>query len=151
MHDPERRAIGQALLVRVMQAGGGRGDDRDDVFERHPRVLAAHQGEQAARILAMHVLHREEVLAILLADIVDLDDVVMVQRCGEPGLVEEHRDIPDVARLLGADALDHDVALEPLEAARARQEDVGHAALGEPLDHLITTEARCLRQRSNGH
>ena len=38
--DAERRAIGPALLVRVVQAGGRGGDDRDHVLERDLRSRA---------------------------------------------------------------------------------------------------------------
>ena len=140
VHDPERRPVGGALLVRVVEPGRGGGHDRQHVLERHLRVLLADAGQERAGVLAVHVLHREEVLAALLADVVDLDDVVVVQRGREPRLVQEHLDVALVARLLGADPLDHHVALEPLDAGRAREQHVGHAALREVLDHLVAAE-----------
>src|SRR5215470_6553008 len=78
----------------------------------------------------MEVLHREEVVAALLADVVDLHDVGVVQRRGETRLVDEHLDDVRIARPLDMDLLDHDVALEALDAGPAR----------EVLDHLVPAE-----------
>ena len=92
MDDAERLAVGAALLVRVVQPAAAPTHDRDDVLERHrASALADAATSSCAQVLAVDVLHREEVLAALLADVVDLDDVGVVQRGGEARLVEEHR------------------------------------------------------------
>jgi hypothetical protein len=78
MDEPERFAIRPELLVCVMECGRSRADDRDDVLERQLLLVLREVREQAPQVFAVHVLHREEVLVAFLADVVDLDDVVMV-------------------------------------------------------------------------
>ena len=43
-------------------------------------------------VVAAQVLHRDEVLVVDVADVVDLDDVRVVERRGDARLVEEHAD-----------------------------------------------------------
>src|SRR5690606_16784096 len=107
-----------ALLVRVVQARRGRGDDRDDVLERYHLAALADLRDELADVLAVDVLHREEVRAVLFADVVDLDDVVVMERRRDARFLEEGRDELLLARELAADALDHDVAREALEPGR---------------------------------
>ena len=121
VHDAERLPVRAALFVRVVKARCRATDDRDRVLDRNLLVVLGRVDEQAARVLAVHVLHREEVLAGVLADVVDLDDVVVMQRGSEPRLVEEHLDVARLLEQLGVDALDDDVTLEALNAFRARE------------------------------
>src|SRR6185312_14107449 len=72
------------------------------------------------------VLHREEVVAVLEADVVDLRDVRVVQRRREARFVEEHVDELRVRRELREDALDHGELLEPLDADGAREIELRH-------------------------
>ena len=88
----------------------------------------------------MEVLHREEVLAARLADVVDLDDVRVVQVRGEPRLVEEHVDEALILRVFGADPLQHHVALEPLDPIRPCEQHVGHTARRQVLEHDIPSQ-----------
>ena len=74
----------------------------------------------------MQVLHRDEELAIGLADVVDLHDVLVMQACGDPGFVEKHSDEALVLGVLRPDSLQYDVPLETLDAIGAPQEDVRH-------------------------
>src|SRR6185503_9612766 len=96
--------------------------------------------EDRARVLAVHVLHRHEVRAVGLIDLVDLRDVLMVECRGELGLVEEHRDEPLVARALAQDRLEHDVALERAEPALPREENLRHATRREVADYLVAPD-----------
>jgi hypothetical protein len=68
------------------------------------------------------VLHREVRLAVVFADVVDLDDVVVMQCGGEARFREEHLDERFVAFLFRADPLDHEVAFEAFEPTRAREQ-----------------------------
>ena len=88
----------------------------------------------------MHVLHREEVLAAVLADVVDLHDVLVMEARRDARLVEEHLDEALILRVLGADSLDHDVALEAFDAVRAREQHVGHAAGGQVAQDRVPPE-----------
>lgn len=122
MDDPERLLIGAALLVCVVQRRRDRVDHRDDQLERDLFAALEHDSQQTAEVLAMHVLHREVRLAALLADVEHLDDVVVMERGGEPGLRNEHVDERRIVLLIGADPLDHDVPLEALETTRAGEQ-----------------------------
>jgi hypothetical protein len=74
----------------------------------------------------MDVLHRDEVLARRFADVVNLDDVLVVKVCSDASLVEEHANEPLIPRELRADPLEHDVSLEALDPIGAPQQDVRH-------------------------
>jgi hypothetical protein len=80
------------------------------------------------------------VTTVLLADVLHLDDVAVVERPGEPRLGDEHLDELGVRRLLLADPLDHDVALEAFEAARLGQQEVRHPTLRQLSQDLIPAE-----------
>ena len=69
-----------------------------------------------AQVLAVHVLHREVVDAAVLADLEHLRDVLVVERGGEPRLVQEHLHRGLIVRALRRDQLQHDVALEATDA-----------------------------------
>ena len=74
---------------------------------------------------ALHVLHDDEVRAVLLAPVVDADDVGVVEARGVLRLPAEPLDEARVAGELGEEHLDRDAAVElPV----ASEEDVGHAA-----------------------
>ena len=128
MHDPERLAVGADALVRVVQARAQAGDQRQRRIERDSAVALLCLCGEVVEILAMDVLHREEELAVVDADVVDLRDVRVLQRRGEPRFVDEHRDEAAVARELRQDPFDHDQLLEAFDPDRARQIELGHAA-----------------------
>ena len=115
MDDVERRPIGLAALVRVMEPGGGGGDDAEAELERDRDAARAGGLEHGPDRRTVHVLHREEVRIVGLAHLVDLRDVLVVERGGEPRLVEEHPHVRALA-IGGAQRLEHDVALEPRES-----------------------------------
>src|SRR4051794_23455199 len=98
--------------------------------------------QYAAQVFAVHVLHREEVLAALLADVVNLDDVLMVELRGETCLVEEHLHERGVVCLTGTNALDDDVPREAFDATGTRKQHLRHATARQVLDDLIAAELR---------
>jgi hypothetical protein len=128
--------------VRVVQPRGGRRHDRERVAERHVLARARCAREDRAHVLAVDVLHRDEVLAIGFADVVDLHDVLVMQGRGDARLVEEHADEALIAGVLRLDPLDHDMALEALHALGAGEQHVSHTARGEVLEHRVTTKPR---------
>ena len=93
----------------------------------------------------MEVLHGEEEVAVLLADVVDLGDVRVIEDGGQPRLLQEHPDQLVVRRELGKDSLEDDVLLEALDAGRAREVDLRHATEGDPVEHSVLTELRARR------
>src|SRR5262249_49854793 len=75
-------------------------------------------------------------------DVIDLRDVGMVERGGDPGLVEEHLNELWLARQLGQQALDHDPFFEAFEPAYAGEVDLGHAARRQVFQQLVLAEPR---------
>ena len=92
-------------------------------------VGADHVGEARA----VDVLHDDEVRAVLLAPVVDADDVRVVQVGGGLGLAAEARDEGRVGGELGEEDLDRD---RPVELEVAGEEHLGHAALAEAAAQL---------------
>ena len=100
MDDAEALAAIVALLVRVVQR---RADADADVAPRRRagrvRCLCDGRAHDLAQVLAVHVLHREEVAVVDDADVVDLRDVRVLERRGEARLVEEQlRDLASSRR-----------------------------------------------------
>ena len=75
--------------MRVVEARGGAGGDREERADRDLDLLAARVSDQGAQGLAIDVLGREEVRAAELADLVDLRDVGMRELGRDAGLGEE--------------------------------------------------------------
>ena len=139
MHDAQRPArlrveqlvgIGQALANFVDDVQGGR--------DGQALADASTPFEQALQIDAVHVLHDDEERVIRVADVEDLNDVSVLQRQGEPRLVEKHGHELLVLGQRRQDALDGDVLLEPLQRLRDPPKDLGHAARGYPLGDAIS-------------
>ena len=78
-------AVHEAAPVRRVERAG-------DLAEQRQRARRANEAvalEQRLQIAALDVAHRQEELPVLLAGLVDRDDVRVVERGGEPRLVEE--------------------------------------------------------------
>jgi hypothetical protein len=128
--------------VSGVQAGSGARDHGQCLRQRDALVATGRGLQDAAHVLAVDVLHREEVAAVPLPDVVDLGDVRVLQRRRQPRLVEEHADEVAVLRELRQDALeDHDL-LEALDAARTRQVQLGHPATRESAQELVAPQCR---------
>ncbi len=99
----------------------------------------------------MEKLHREEHLAALFADRVDLDDVGVVKRRGDPGLVEEHPDEVLVMRELGQDSLEYDEALEAAHAFPAPEKNLRHPADSDAPQGNVVAHPRHVPCQSRLH
>ncbi len=102
MHEAERLAVGASLFVRVMQRGCDLRDDRDDVLERQLFVAFDEPREQRSQVDAVYVLHRKVRPPIIVADVVDLDDVVVMQYGRESRFVDKCLEAAGLARAIGA-------------------------------------------------
>ena len=140
MDDAHRRAIAVAALVRVVQPRGRPGDHRQRQLERDPRALAPRLGEQRPEILAVDVLHRQEVDARVFTDLEHLRDVLVIQRRGESCLVEEHLHRGVIVRPLGQDHLEHHVALKTSKTSGSADVDPCHPTRGERREDLVLPE-----------
>jgi hypothetical protein len=110
------------------------------VLERQRPVALVEGLHQGASVLAVEQLHGEEVLAVRLADVVDLDDVRVAQRRRDARLVEEHPGDLGLDGEVGQDPLDDDELLEPLDAGGAREEDLGHPPGGDVAQDLVLAQ-----------
>ena len=127
--DVERRAVEIVLLVRVREARAHAEHDREGVLERELEdALLLHLADDGAQVLAVDVLHRDEVLAVVLTDVEDLDDVRVRERRRDARLVEEHLDERAVLVHRRQDPLDDEELLEAGDALLDREEELGHAA-----------------------
>ena len=102
--------------------------------------MPAIAAEHVTKVFAVHVLHRVEVRARELSDVVNLRDVRMLELRGEPRLVEEHRDELRVLREVRQDALDADELLEAAVTVKPREKDLGHATRRELRDELVAAK-----------
>ena len=138
----ERRAFGAALRVEVAHARGRLPDQLDRVLERQEPAVRDAAAAQLVELLADDVLHRDVRDAVVLVDVVDVDDVGMVELRADLRLVEEHLDDARIVGELLAEALDHDLLLEARHRGLPREIDLGHAADGEPPHQRVATAER---------
>jgi hypothetical protein len=102
MDDLERSPVVVAELVGVIQPTKGVGDDsRTD--HRIERPLGLQQvANNLVQRLPLQVLHRDEILSVLLADLERVNDVRVIEARGEACLIEEHCDECGILGELGA-------------------------------------------------
>ena len=140
VHDVERLAGAVLLVVGVVQ---GVADPEHDV-KRHAHgddpLLLAEPAVEEAQVLALNVLHGDEVLVVALAELEDLPDIGVIQIGGDLGLVDEHGDEVFVVRHVRQDPLDGEELLKALSAGGPPEEDLGHAASADTLYKFITSE-----------
>ena len=98
--------------------------------ERRRAVLAQHVGQRAA----LDELHHEDVVAVVLDDVEQRDDVGVTDRRRRLRLAQHPRAPLGIVRELGRQHLERDVAIEPLVA---RAPDLAHRALAELRDEPV--------------
>ena len=111
MHEVERLAALVLQLVRRVQTLA---DLREHVGREHRTELALgvrERLEHARQRLALHVLHREEQLAVDLPVIERAYDVRMIEQLRELRLAQEHLDPSLVSRAVGQEPLQRNDAL----------------------------------------
>jgi len=144
MNEAERTTIGGALLVQVMQPSTDRSDDRQRTCQREgPSVLGAQQLQQVA---AVHVLHRQEVLAVVLAEVEHLRQVGMRQPGRQARLVEEHPRECGVLRQVREDSLERDDLREPRRTALLGDVQLRHPADRQSAQQDVPVEHRARSQ-----
>ena len=148
------------LHVAVDQAGAvGGGEGGDDRLEqrqrpggRHRRLLADH----VAQGVAGDVLHGQEDDAVVVALVVDADDVRVVELGGGPRLAHEALGEVVVVTQTGVHHLDRDRAVEPdvgglVDTGHATARDAGADAISpveESTDERVGLPARPRRGRA---
>jgi hypothetical protein len=91
--DVHRATADVARLMGVAEALAELDREVDDVREREDPPLGAQLVDDVAQRLAADVLHGDVVVAVDLAHLVDLDDVVVVEARDELRLGEEHVEV----------------------------------------------------------
>src|SRR5262249_26751245 len=89
--------------------------------------------------LTFEILHRDEVATVCLAEIVNVDDVRMLDECGDARLVEQHVDERFLAREAVMNKLDDDEFFESCGSALKCELHFGHAAWPDTSDELVST------------
>jgi hypothetical protein len=90
--------------------------------------------------IAVHPLHHQVKVPILLAEVERLRDIDVLDARGNPSLVQEHPPKAPVLRQVGQDGLQCDQLLEAVLALQPGQPDAGHAALGDGTEELVAVE-----------
>ena len=151
LHQPEVRDLHQPLIVE-QQVGGlhisvhhlvlvGIGEPARGVQRIRHGLLGRQRAlalDDVRQRLAQHILHTEVVLVLLVADIVDLDDVVVRELRDREGLTHESREKRRAARELGRDGLHRDV---PVQRELPGEVDTAHAASAKLAQKLIPIKA----------
>ena len=121
VHDREGHPVEVSLFVRVGEARGSADADGEGMLQGEvPHVLRAHRAHDRAKVFPVDVLHRDEVLALGLADVERRHDVGVRESRRDARLLQQHRDERLVAPELRQDALDDHEALEVGERPRKR-------------------------------
>ncbi len=129
-------AVHDAVRVRERQRVGDLGRDAHRVRRGETFVRL----QDLAQRLAGDVLHHDEGGVVLLAPVVDRDDVRVVESGRGLRLASEAFDVGGVRRELGKEHLHRDA---PVEQSVVSEVHVGHAAVADLLAQLVAVrEAR---------
>ena len=140
MDDVHRGTIGIDLGVCGVEALGDVRDDPDDVLEGHRDLQRAVLLEDGPHVLAIHVLHRDEVLLAGLRELVDPRDAWMVEDRRNLGLVDQHADEIFVRGQMLKHALHCNEACTALGIERLGAIDLGHPPECNAIEKLIPPE-----------
>ncbi len=128
------------------------GDDVQRERELQDDGVALAGADDAGQVPPVDELHRQVEVVVLPAQVEDLHDVGVLQRDGDPRLVQEHRHERRVRGQLGQDPLDDADALEAADAREAGPVDLGHPADADQLLEPVASEAAgCLVPRLLAH
>ena len=137
--------VGQ--LVGVVEASADRARDEQRERQRQASASGGHPTQHGDQIAAVQELHHHEHAVWPAIDVEDLDDVGVLERGREPGLVEEHPHHRLLAGEVAVQALDHHPLGEAAQAGGPGQEHLGHPAARHRPEELVAPELR----RRGGH
>ena len=140
MHEVQRPSRRVLLVVGVVEALTHLHGDVASHGHGHGLAALARAVEDRAQVLALHVLHRDEVALAHLPQVEDLSDVRVRELHGDLRLVDEHDDEFLVLRDGGQDALQRNEALEAFDAEGLGLENLGHAADVHSLEEKVLSE-----------
>jgi hypothetical protein len=125
-------AVHDALAMREVEAGADLLEVGELVAEGEWLPAADDVGQR----MAVHVFHRHERLVLMLADVVDGDDVVVTEVGSGPRLAEETLQQLFIEERI-AQHLDRQQAVE---IGVAREVDRAHAAMADAADDLVLVD-----------
>ena len=140
VNDTQRSSIQADLFVRVVETCRNTDRDGQRVLDRESVPALGNLLEEMAEVLPVEVLHREVVLAVLAAAVVDLNDIRVVERPGQTRLPQKHLDELIVVRKMRENPFEDDVLLEPFDAGRLGDEQLRHAATRKALHQSISAD-----------
>jgi hypothetical protein len=138
-------AVEDAATVRVMHGPGHGGDEARDGVRGGP---VGHASVQRRERPPLDELHGEVVLSLVLADLVNGDDVRVVELGGRLRLAAKSVHLVCGGELSGEDHLQR---YDAVEAALPRFVDDAHAAAGDFLQQLVVAEIGDGAERTVGH
>ena len=123
-------AMDDALIMRRLQPLADLPEDVDDARQRQ----ASFASQQGREVLTIDILHRQELDAAGFAEVVNAQDVFVSDVAGELDLALESIEDRRMAGEIEADHFQGDVAVE---LAIAREINLTHTALAEPLHDVV--------------
>ena len=133
-----RLAVRRARRVRVLERLADLGADVEREVERDPAAPALDAALDPAKILAVDVLHHQEVLAIVAqAHVEDLHDVAVLEQREHLGLGDQQLDEALVLREVRQDPLDRHGLLEAAGRDGFAAKDLGHSADADAVEQLV--------------
>ena len=140
MHDAERSAELVFGAVRVAERLQHLAHDEQREVERQRQAALGQVPQEHVEVVALDVLHRDVQAVVLAPEVRHLHDVAMTQARGELGFANEHLREVGVLRQLGQHHLDDDAPAATEFVGRARQEDLGHAAVADAIEQQVGAE-----------
>jgi hypothetical protein len=149
VHEVEPPAFVVAQVVRRREPGERVGHDAQHDRNRHAVAALVRARQERAQVIALDVLHHQEVAGVgRVADVDGGDDVRVADAGCQPRLVEEHADELFLVGEVRVQHLDRDQALEARGALRVGHVHHGHAARGELGQDFVAPEAESGRELS---
>jgi hypothetical protein len=135
---PERPPRAVDRLVRVVQAIASLPRQLADHHQRDAQVVPGREADHAGQREPLHVLHDQEVALAVGVEVLNLDEVLVLHRSAQAGLVDEQLAERGAGGVVGQDDLDRHLRVNAGQRLPPTLVDEGHSALGEgPHDAVL--------------
>ncbi len=138
--DPQGLSAVVAEGVGMVESAEGLGAHGRGECGDHPAPRLHHRSPDPAQAVAVHVLHRDEVRALVLTQLEDLHEVRVREQGRHPRLVQEHLDRCVILGEEGQDPLHHHDLGEPSRASRHGKEDFAHSSGAQQVHQLVAPD-----------
>ena len=126
--------------MRVVQALTDLEGDAQGVLQPQAASLVPGGPEQGVEILAEEVLHGNEVGPLRTSEVVYLNDVPVLKKSGQLGLVDEGGHHTLLIRQVGEEPLNGDELFEPTVACYQGTVELGHSADGNSVQECVPAD-----------